>query len=210
MVVSRICNSLLHWYSPRDAMLCYFSSIDSIWWIVKIILIYHDNTFWFPRTGKVDLEENGYVLSTRKCKWIVWLSIKTCYHHPLVLREYFCIRSICEIDQWFPWFPLLRRSISPIRNCFRECDTLSDIPCFWKLWEKLISWISHRARIRRVCHQSEILGIDWLSDHSRIHRHEDLPSWHYPFLPISFRDTTVIPWERECSWRLYECHKKFS
>lgn len=207
MVVSRICNSLLHWYSPRDAMLCDFSSIDGIWWIVKIILIHHDNTIWFPRNWKIDLEENGYMLSTRKCEWIVWLSIKTCDHHSLILREYFCIRSICEIDQWFPWFPLLRRSISPIRNCFRECHTLSDISCLWKLWEKLISWISYRARIRRICHQSEILGIDWLSDHGRIHGHEYLPSRNNSFLPVPFRDTTIVPRKWECSWRLNEWHR---
>ena len=152
MIISGICYALLYRYSPWDGMLCNLPRIDSIRCIVVIILINDNDAFWFSSACEIYFEENSNMLSIRECERIIWFTIKTRDHHPLILREYFCIRSIGKIDKWSSWFPFLRWSISPVRYCFRKCHTLSDISSLRELWEKLISAIAYRTWIRRVCH----------------------------------------------------------
>ncbi len=206
MIVLSIADSLLSWFSPVDCVFCYLPSIKCIWSKAIVVLIYNDYTQRISLGVIVDLEQYCDVFPICLCLSIVSFSVKASNHHSLISREILGFGFFDKVWEWYPRFPLSCRCKSPIRDSLRESDTLTTIPYLRELREKHISRIPHRSWIRRVCNHVDILTIYSNSWHRWIVTWEDLPFWHNSFLPEPLRDTSIIPWKRECEWRLDEVH----
>jgi hypothetical protein len=133
------------------------------------------------------------MFATTICESIVRLPIETRDHESLILRGESTLWSQSKVCERLPWFPLIRRCISLIRYYLSECGTLPSIlrshGRFRELWIYTCRGIRYCTRMRRVCHESQMLHIDsWISDR------EDRAIWHYPLFPV-FLWYTREKWE---------------
>lgn len=170
MVVPSISDSLPSERTPGDRMFRDLTSIKIIRCVVVVVLIRDDDIFGLASSIEVDLEEYSDMFTVRESETIVRLPIETGDHHTLIFWEDFGIESFREVDEWDAWEPLGWWGRSTTRDRLCECDTLSGISCLRKLWKELISRIANRPSIWRIGDESEILGIDRLSWHTRIMR----------------------------------------
>ena len=147
------------------------------------------------------------MLATRESKWIIRLIIETSDHHASILREIFRLRGIDEVYEGNSWFPLTRRCRSLISDCLRKCNTLTTISDLRKLGIFTISWIYYRTWIGIICHNHKMFHINRLIWLQWIVSTEYFTSWYNSTLPVSCRDTSIIPWKCECKWGLDEWHR---
>ena len=206
MIVLSIADSLLSWFSPVDCVFCYLPSIKCIWSKAIVVLIYNDYAQRISLGVIVDLQKYCDMLSIRLSLSIISFPVKASNHHSLIGREILGFGFFDEFWKGYPRLPLSCRSEPPIRHSLGECNTLTTISYLRELREKHIPRIPHRSWIRRISNHVDILAIYRNSWHGWIVIREDFPLWHNSFLPEPLRDTSIIPWKRECEWRLDEVH----
>lgn len=206
MIVLSIAHSLLTRSSPIDCVFCYLASIERIWSKAIVVLVYNNYIQRISFGIIVDLEKYSNVFSICLSLSIISFPVKASNHHSLVMREILGFRFFDKIWKRNSGLPFSCRSSSSIRDRFGECNTLSIIAHLRELRKEFIARILYTSRIRRIGNHSNVFTIHCNSWHRWIMIREDLPFWHNSFLPESLRDTSVIPWERECEWRLDEWH----
>lgn len=188
MIIPRKCNSFLRGSSPRNSVSGYLASILRVRCIAIIILINDRDWLGFAVRRASDIEEYCHMFAVCCRESVIWLTIETRNHHPLVERRQVTLWHSHKIHKWLNRFPLTCRHLSLVSYRLGKRNTLSAISRSERWLRKLrictIGRIRHCPRTRIVRHQIEILRI-----HRRTPNSQNTSSWNYLTFPVLGGDT---------------------